>query len=443
MNTVVFSMLLLAVLPGQADFKAGVGRKVITPDGPIWMSGYAARDKPSESVVHDLWAKALALEDAQGRRVVIVTADLIALPREVCDEVAARLAKKHCLLRRQLVLNASHNHSGPLVWPNLKIMFDGNDSDRRRLIAYRNRLVDDLTEVAEAALFDLSPATLELGHGSAPFAENRRAPPAYVLQWPVDHDVPVLKVAASDGRLRAVLFGYACHNTTLDQGTYQINGDYAGFAQIELEQALPGTTALFLALCGGDQNPNPRPGLKFAAQHGKTLAEEVRHVLAGTLKPVSPTIRTAYEEVKLDFARRERSVFEEESKSKDRFRRRRAQAMLAAMDAGEDVWRLSLPVQAVALGDNLVLLALGGEVVVEYSLRLKREFPRLDLIVAGYSNDVPCYIPSLRVLQEGGYEPDVSMIYYCRPGPFVENVEETVIGACRRLLSQIGMQLSP
>jgi hypothetical protein len=446
MNAIILTLLVLGAVPGPAEFQAGVARKAITPTGSIWMSGYAARTRPSEGVMHDLWAKALALKDARGKRVVIVSTDLIGLPREVSDEVAARVKQKHGLQRAELLLNSSHTHSGPGVWPNLQVMFDVSPGDRQRLIDYRDRLVDDLVEVVGAALADLSPATFAAGHGSAGFAVNRRQPSGKGFKLgvnpagPVDHDVPVLRIATPGGKLRAVLFGYACHNTTLGGDRYEINGDYAGFAQIELEKALPGATALFLMLCGGDQNPHPRGTPELAAQHGKTLAGEVERVLAGGLRPLCPTIRTGYEEVKLDLARRERAVFEQEAKGNDRFGKRCAEAVLAALDAGRQVWQVPVPVQVVGFGDNLAMLALGGEVVVDYSLRLKRECPQTDLIVAGYTNEVMCYIPSRRVLGEGGYEVVESMIYYGQAGPFAANVEETLIAACRRLLVKVGVK---
>ncbi len=205
MNAIILTLLAFGAVSSPAEFRAGVAHKVITPTGPVWMSGYAARTHPSEGVVHDLWAKALALEDAQGRRLVIVTVDLIGLPREVFDEVAARVKKKHGLERGQFMLNASHTHSGPAVWPHLKILFDLNAHDRQQLIAYRDRLTDDLAGVVGAALADLSPATLAVGHGSAAFAVNRRQLAADGLRigvnpaGPVDHDVPVLRIAAPDG----------------------------------------------------------------------------------------------------------------------------------------------------------------------------------------------------------------------------------------------------
>ena len=325
-------------------------------------------------------------------------------------------------------------------------MLDANEHDRRQLVEYGNRLVDALVEVVGAALADLRPATVAVGHGSAAFAANRRQPTDKGVVFganakgPVDHDVPVLLVTGADGKPRAVVFGYACHNTTFGSDYYQINGDYAGFAQIELEKALPGATAMFLAGCGGDQNPQPRIGHELAARHGKTLADEVRRVLTGKLQPVPPAIRTGYEDVKLDLVRQDRAVFEEEAKCKDQFRRRRAETVLAAIDAGRPIWQVPEPVQVVGLGDKLAIVALGGEPVVDYSLRLKREYPRANLIVAGYSNDVMCYIPSRRVLKEGGYEAVDSMIYCGYPGPFVEGVEETLIGACHRLLAGVGVK---
>ena len=429
-----------------ADLKVGVGRGVITPQGPVWMSGYASRNHPSDGVIHDLWAKALVIEDASGGRAVIVTTDVIGLPRELTDEVASRLKAKHGFERPQLVFNSSHTHSGPVVWPNLKSMYFLSQEDEGRLVAYSKRLADDLVRVVDAAVADLAPARVSVGHGSVGFGMNRRqrTPSGVQLgvdqKGPMDHDVPVVKVATPDGKLRAVLFAYACHNTTLGGDVYKINGDYAGFAEIELEKALPGATAMFMILCGADQNPQPRGKVELAEQHGKALADEVRRVLGGELRPVQGPVRTAYRLVNLDFAPHERATFEKDAKSADRYVRGRAKLMLAAYDKGEPVRSLAYPVQAVRLDDGLSLVALGGEVTVEYALRLKREYPKENLIVAGYTNDVPCYIPSLAVLKGGGYEPVTSMIYYGQPGPFAENVEEKVISACREVLKETGVK---
>ncbi len=432
---------LLAV---DGSLKAGIGRVDITPQGPIWMSGYAGRTHPSEGVLGDLWAKALVIEDSGGGRVVLVTTDLIGLPHELSEEVAARLTVKYGLDRSQIVLNASHTHSGPVVWPNLKSMYFFGPADRAAVDEYRKKLADDLVRAVDMAMADRAPAEVSVGHGTVGFAINRREQAKSGVRLgvnkggPVDHDVPVLKVAAPDGRLRAVLFAYACHNTTLGGDFYRISGDYAGFAESELESALPGATALFAILCGGDQNPQPRGKVELAQQHGKELAGEVLRVLGGKLRPVRGPLRTAYEVTELGFAPHERATFEKEAAGADKFKQARAKLMLAAYDAGQPVRTLPYPVQAVRFGDDLTLLALAGEVTVEYGLRLKREFPKENLIVMGYANEVRCYIPSLSVLRGGGYEPVTSMIYYGQPGPFAENVEERVVAACRKVLQETG-----
>jgi hypothetical protein len=437
-------MVLLAASLTAADFKAGVARLKITPQFPIWMSGYASRTHPSEGVVMDLWARALALEDQKGNRVVIVTTDLVGLPRSISNLVAARVQKQWGLDRAQLVLNSSHTHTGPVIRQNLNTMFSFGEEDEQRVEAYSSKLTDDLVAVIGAALGDLAPADVSYGHGEVGFAMNRREPtPKGVKigvnpQGPTDHEVPVLRITGPDGKLRAALFAYACHNTTLGGDFYKITGDYAGYAEAELEKEHPGATALFMILCGADQNPNPRGTLELAEKHGKTLAAEVDRVIAGKLQRVRGPIRCAFQVVELGFAPHERSEYEKLLADKNPIKVRWAKAMLRQFDERQPMPRIPYPTQAVRFDKDLTLVALGGEVVVDYDLRIKREFKGEPIIVAGYSNDVMCYIASLRVLKEGGYEAVDSMVYYGQPGPFNEEVEETIMSGVHSVMKRVG-----
>lgn len=427
-----------------ADYKAGVGRIVITPEKPIYMSGYAGRDHPSEGAIHDLWAKALAIEDHKGARVVIVSTDLIGLPRSITDIVAARVQKQYGIERSHLVINSSHTHTGPLIRHNLEILFDLSPADSQVVADYSAQLTEKLITVVGAALQDLAPADLSFGNGRATFAINRRENTDKGVKigenpkGPTDPDVPVLKVTGADGKLRAVLFGYACHNTTLTGQFYKLSGDYAGFAQIAIEKAHPGATALFLMLCGADQNPYPRSKLELAQEHGSALAAEVDRVLGEKLKRVHGPIRAAFQIVELGFKPQSREVFETRLKESNVYRVRHAKAMLRLYDQGDPIRRYPYPVEAIEFGKDLTLVALGGEVVVDYDLRIKREFGSKNIIIAGYSNDVMSYIPSLRVLKEGGYEADDSMIYYGLPGPYDEEVEEHIMTTVRQVLKRVG-----
>jgi len=427
-----------------AEYKAGIAKIDITPKEPIYMSGYATRNHPSEGVTQHLFAKALAIEDGHGTRVVIVTTDLIGLPRAISDPVAAEAAKRWGIDRAHLMFNSSHTHTGPLLLHNLNLMFELSEAEAAAVERYTRQLSEDLITVVGGALQDLQPARVWLGNGAAHFAVNRRqfTPNGVKIgvnpQGPTDPDVPVLKVTAPDGRVRAVLAGYACHNTTLTGEFYQITGDYAGYAQAELEKAYPGATALFLQLCGGDQNPNPRSTMQLAEQHGAALAAEVKRVLDGRLAPVRGPIRAAFQIVDLGFAYHTRQQFEARLTEKNVWRVRHARAMLRTYDEGRPIRTYPYPVQALAFGKALTVLALGGEVVVDYDLRVKKEFGATGMIVAGYSNDVMAYIASKRVLKEGGYEADDSMIYYGQPGPWAEDVEERIFTTIHQVMKRVG-----
>jgi hypothetical protein len=325
-------------------------------------------------------------------------------------------------------------------------MFDGPPAEETKLREYAARLRDDLVSVIGKAIADLSPAEVAYGTGEVGFAMNRREPTAGGVKigvnpsGPVDRTVPVLKVSAPDGRVRAILLAYACHNTTLGGDIYQLGGDYAGFAEARLESDYPGAAAMFMSLCGGDQNPNPRGTFALAEQHGEALAAEVRRVLAGTLAPVRGPLRAAFLATSLPFAPRQRAEYEADLQNPKASGSlvRRARKMIAALDSGHPVREVSYPVQAVRFGKDLTLLALGGEVVVDYDLRAKREYSGEPLIVAGYSNAVMGYIPSERILREGGYEAVDNLIYYGQPGPFASGVEARVFDAIRKVMKKVG-----
>jgi hypothetical protein len=441
-------VLLFAVsLAAPAAMKVGVATVKITPtELPFFLSGYAARTKPAGTVSQDLFAKALAFEDAAGKRAVVVTIDLIGIPRDLRDDVAADVLAAHALDPQALLLNCSHTHSGPAVRANLEIMFAFDQEHQDKTRRYRAFLRQSLAGVVGDALQKLRPATVEYGVGEATFAVDRRAlriqeaDPAANPPATVDHTVPVLRVRAEDGSLLAILFGYACHNTTLTGEFLEISGDYAGYAQAALEAAFPGTTALFLMLCGGDQNPYPRSRKELAPRHGNSLAAAVQDALAKPMSPVDGEIRASFVSRLLPLQPRSRESIEAERSHEDLFRRRRAEWVLGRMERGENIQAVDYPAQVLRVGEDFVLVAMGGEVVVDYSHRIQRSLPGRRVIVAGYSNDVMCYIPTLRILREGGYEADDSMIYYGQIGPFTEEVEARVMETVGVALQGVGLR---
>jgi neutral ceramidase len=428
----------------HAGAKAGVSQTDITPEGPIWLSGYAARTHASDGVAMRLKAKALALEDGKGARVVLVSTDLIGLPGELSDWVAARVQQEHGLARASIVFNSSHTHTGPVVRGNLMTMYDLSPEQWAAVEKYRKFLSEQLVTVIGAALGGLQPATLDFGQGQAQFGVNRRARTTNGIQigvnpdGPRDPSVPVLRVRDARGKIFAVLFGYACHNTTLTGDFYSLSADYAGYAQAEVEREIPGATALFYELCGGDQNPNPRSKFELAGEHGRTLGQEVVRVTKGNMTPVAGRVRAAFQLIDLPLAPHTRQQFEAEAQDTHVYKARRAKAMLKLYDERRAPRAVRYPVQAVRFEKGFSLIALGGEVVVDYALWAKQEWNGQPLMVAGYCNDVMSYIPNKRILGEGGYEALDSMIYYGMPGPYTEEVEERIKTGVRGVWKRTG-----
>jgi hypothetical protein len=427
-----------------ADFRAGVASRVITPTEPMWMAGYGNRNHPAEGKVHDLHVKALALEDAAGGKLVLLTSDLVGLPRGLSEAVAEDVRKRTGLPRERLMLTCSHTHCGPVLRSSLSDMYNMPPEEEKKIGPYTDRLQGRMVEAIALALQDLKPARLAVGRGTARFAVNRREPTpkgiinGYNPSGPVDHDVPVLRVESPEGKLRAVVFGYACHNTTMQ--FYQWCGDYAGFAQIDLEEKHPGALALFWIGCGADANPLPRSKLELCQKYGRELADAVEGVLAGPMTPVQGATTARYATVALPFGDLPtKAKLSADLLSKEVAPRKRAARLLKVLEAGGkiDDHYPYYPVQVWRLGDALLWVALGGEVVVDYDLRLKKELgDRPALWVTAYANDVMAYIPSLPVLKEGGYEGDTSQVYYGMPTKWGPAIEETIVAKVHDLVKR-------
>ena len=449
LSTVSLTLIILATsLSSVAKseeklWKSGVATVIVTPGQSMWMAGYASRNKPSEGKVHDLFAKALALEDPAGNRIVFLTTDLISIPRDLREWLQEECVREYQLAHESLLMNASHTHCGPELRASKASLYGAAAEQVSHTENYYNNLKQKLLDLVGQALQKLEPSRLGYTHGRAGFAMNRRLPTnteprnAPYPDGPVDHEGPVLKVESEAGDLRALLFGYACHNTTL--GFYQFCGDYAGFAQYDLEQTFPGAVAMFMTGCGGDQNPQPRGELELAEHHGSSLAMAVKAGLLGPIRPITGTLQIALEPVELEFAAApSRAELEQLQQSKVEYSQRRATALLKQLDEKGAI-PTSYPylVQVVRIGNEVLLVALSGEVVVDYSLRLKQELKGPAAVwIAGYSNDVFGYVPSLRVLEEGGYEGGGAMLFTTLPGPFAPSVETRIVAKVHDLIAR-------
>lgn len=418
----VFLICLLGcfMTADAAGWKVGLGKSNITPSEPIRMGGYAARNRPSDKDANlsDLWVKAISFTDADGNRAVMVAADIIRFPRFITDAVRQQVQERYGLSGEQIVLNGSHTHSGPEVDVN-KLKYMATTAELEVVAAFSQRLIKETVGAIGESLAHPFDALISSGSGTCRFAVNRRnnregdIEKLSELKGPVDHSVPVIRVTDGNGSIRALLFGYACHPTVLSG--YEISGDYPAYAQQSLEEKFPGAQAMFFIGAAGDQNPLPRRSLPLAIKYGRELALAVETVAGGPMHELAPSLSCSYNEIDLRFAKPAPGIEELRAVAADTVRNpnwivSQAKVLADQLEGGKPVGSsYPYPVQVWRLG-RLPMVMLGGEIVAEYSWRI-REMLGNETFVLGYSNDQMSYIPSYKVLKEGGYEGERSAVF--------------------------------
>jgi len=427
----VLSELTYTAAAKESPRSIGVAKVDITPTYPVRLSGYAIRTTEATNAVQKLWAKALAIGTDREGPAILVTVDNTGVPKPVRDEVAARLAKRKIDPRRVTVCS-THTHSAPYLAGYLPTLFGAPlpAEHQAHVDRYTRDLTDAIEQAALQALKNRRPGRLSWAQGQAGFAANRRT-----KGGPVDHDLPMLAVHDPKGKLRALLVNYACHCTTLDGHDNVVCGDWAGYAQEFLERDHPGATVLVAVGCGADANPQPRTGLAFAQQHGQEIATNINQLLFQPLKPVRGQLVCASTEIALPFDKLPtRAEFEKRAAQPD-YVGYHARCMLEKLSRGEALpTHLPYFVQAWSFGNDLGIVFLPGEVVVDYSLRLKKEFDAARFWINAYANDVPCYIPSERILTEGGYEGGGAMTFYGWPARLAPGVEKLIVDAVHEVM---------
>lgn len=445
----LLACLWTATLKGDQRPTTAVGAaKVdITPDEPIRLTGYGNRQIEATEVAQKLYARALAIGTDDEGPTVVACVDLLGITAELRDQILRRVQATHPLEDRQFVLGSTHTHTGPVVTglAHGLLVHTMRDDHQQRIDRYTKRLVDKVAEAITTALDNRQEARLYHGRGEVGFAMNRRvlrdgtwAGFGVAEDGPVDHRLPVVVAKDTDDKPLAVWVNYACHCTTLGGQFNKIAGDWAGYASEEIEKTYPGVTALVSIGCGADANPEPRDGpeaLEWSAKHGKAVATEVQRLLAQPLKPLSPKITGKFEMIELPFQRpRTRDEWQDLAKQGNQTGAY-GEYYLQRLEEGPKI-PTSLPyrVSTLLFGDDLAMVFLPGEVVVDYSIRLHAEMDDEKLWVSAYSNDVPCYIPSRRILVERGYEAEFSMIFYWQPNSLDPAVENLIVDTVQKLL---------
>ena len=441
----VILALGLVAQAGAEPVMVGACKVQVTPREPVVLAGYGARIREWEGIDAQLWTRALVIGEKDP--VAIVVLDNCGVPGAIKARLVKRLAE-HGIGAERLVVAATHTHNAPNLIGYAPVLWAGRTTVEQdeRMGRYTDFAVTQMALAVTTALKKREPMHLEWAQGRATFGGNRRvlregkwAGFGFQRDKPVDHSLPVLAARDESGEVRVLWANYACHCTTVGSRNH-VGGDWAGYANRSMERAFPAATALMTIGCGADIGPQPSGNLQIAEEHGETIGAEVRRLLAGEMKKLKSGPAVTGKSVKLPLVESKPRKHWEELRVKGGFEGQLALAMLKKLDAGGNVpSQVDYPVTSWTFGSDLAMVFLPGEVVVDYAVRLNRELAWPRLWITAWSNDMPGYIPSKRVLEEGGYEAEFSQVYYQLPGRYRAEIEEVVIGAVREVVGEAYM----
>ncbi len=431
---------LHAAAANSPNIPIGVAKVDVTPTVPVLLGGYGNRTQEYEGIDEKLWARALVI--GEEKPVAVVVLDNCGVPRTAVDRLAARLIQ-HRITRDRLVVAATHTHTAPTLVDYAPIVWQGRTTPEqdRQTQAYTDFAISQMEKAIVDALANREPMSLEWAQGRVGFGGNRRMLSdnrwtgfGHQLDGPVDHSLPVLAARDAQGTVRAIWANYACHCTTIGARNF-VGGDWAGYANAGIESLFPEAVSLMTIGCGADIGPQPSGELQMARQHGQSIADEVQRLLSEKMIPLRRPPTTDSRHIQLPLQPIPSRKHWESELQKPGFHGQLAKLLLKRLDeTGTLASEVDYPLSVWRFGDDLAMVFLAGEVVVDYSVRLKHELDFKRLWITAWANGMPGYIPSRRILAEGGYEAEFSQVYYAQPGVYAPQVEEILVEAVKELV---------
>jgi hypothetical protein len=423
----------------------GIAKADITPDWPVRLAGFAARAKlEATEVLNTLTAKALAFGNDEQGPVIIISVEIIGIQWRVTNDILKTLSEKTGINPEQIAILVTHTHGSPEVGNLINgLQCRGNypaeyffseallaRDELLHIARFNELLTKKLVEVALCALKDRKPAIVAWGQGNASFSKNRRTEGG-----PVDVSMPILKITALDGTLRAIFLNYACHGISLGPDINKIHGDWMGEAQRLIEEKHPGCIAMVAIGCAGDAHPVKRDKMEYPKVYGEEIFDNVEVLLSSNLIPIAAPPQVKMKWAKIPFSKVPSVAELIENMSKNDIKGYYSRLALERILRGENIPKeLNYPIQVWNFDDKLTMINMGGEVVVDYAVIIKQKYANRNIWINAYANDVSCYIPSRRILKEGGYEADISMYWYNQPSPLSEVVEDIIMNAVQGMM---------
>lgn len=455
-RAIILALFVLRAGPVRgAEWSVGTAARSITPSGPTVVVGHSAAtvfDNP----YCDLFAKATIIGDRTGRRLVIVSADVLDFQDAMADELREGIIRAHLPGsggKTEILLNASHSHSGPPI--NTALLDDPEAKFQPEYVEFFRR---QLVGVVGDALAAMRPATLRYVEDECDLAINRRVTRDGATSMlpnpdgPVDHRVQV--IAARDARSGedfAWIVKYSCHPVTMaNQG---IGADFPGFMMRFLGDANPGVGVQFVQGCCGDCRPrmiSPDGGrfipgtLDLVIEFGRSLADGVGRALAKEGTALSGGLSFNSARLDLPVEVPDRDVYESHRAASSAYYRKWAEDHLAILDSGGAIpAHVPLRIHVVRIGmaagasdpapTSVALVTYGAEIFNEYGMNPAGAPSGEPVMALGYTNGMAGYVPTAEAIPLGGYEVEAYKVWN-KPGRYRPEIESRIRATVRALI---------
>ncbi len=412
-----------------AVLHAGVASADITPPVGYRMSGYF-HERLATGTLNPLKARAMVLTQGQ-TRTAIVSCDIIGLSPTASAQARKIASAETGIPAENLLLAATHTHTGPLYWGALRNHFhrlavEKSGSDPCEQVDYPRQLAEGIAKAIAQATTTARPARLEAGKTRQEgLSFNRRFhmknsevrfnpgvlnPDIVRPAGPIDPDVGIVSVRDAHGRRLAALVNFALHLDTTGGTLYA--ADYPYF----LEQSLQSDYGEdFMALFGtgtcGDINHidvTNRDRLKPDVIGGtlagtvKSAAGQLADLAVPMLAAKSRVVQVAVQKFTAgEIAWAGQAIHKVGSPDLPFLEQVRAYKILAVQALGES---MPIEVQVVRLSTDTAIVGLPGEVFVDIGLAIKQASPFANMLVIELCQDAPGYIPTQKAFAEGSYE---------------------------------------
>ncbi len=402
---------------------AGCSKVKMTPPLGTPLGGNV-RDKGSQGVHDDIYAKTLVLSDGE-KEIAFVSCALIGVTKAMAQNIR-QIAEKRCAIPKENIMTcAFHTHSGPAT---IGLFTEVNES-------YLNSLPEIIASSICKAKENLKKVKIKFASGEEKaLPHNRRIKMkngTLRMNWedllldeidkpagPIDPEVGVIVIGELDGKMMAVLINYTCHPAILAGDNFLISEDYPGYTMRFVEKQ---TDALCLFTNGATGNinhvnifnPHQKRGFYEAERLGTILGRKVLSIIPKAKDVSLDKLGIIREKINLPLRKIRRFEIEEARKLVQRRNTKRislidglseevyAEQILSLSKTGRK--SLSSGIQVISLGD-VTFVGIPGELFVEYGLEIKEKSPFTHTLIIGYANDYVGYIPTLEAFQEGGYE---------------------------------------